>query len=279
MHFGKVFFAEWLHSIACPKAGTGMKSTSKPNKRLVASVCCGVAAAILISIYLSSARAEALTSRESAIEEYGGETAEVYVATQDIAAGEVIEESDVELMEWLVDLLPEGAITELDDVVGKTALQAIYENEPVTTSMAGDASASVSVPDGLCAVSVPSEDVEAVGGALKPGSTVNVYAVGSSVQLIGEDILILETSISDSTDENSETVFGDASSRDSVSWVTLAVTPESVEELISASNAGTLYFALPGDDVAEDASDLGDSESQGAGSEDADAAESEEGGE
>lgn len=229
-----------------------MKSKSKVNKRLVASVCCGVAAALLISMYLSNARAEAMDSRESAIEEYGGETVEVCVATQDIPEGETIGEEDVELMLWLVDLLPEDAVTDLEEVVGKTALQDIYGNEPITTAMAGDASVSVSVPDGLCAVSVPSEDVESVGGALKPGSTVNVYAVGSSVQLIGEDILILETSISDSSDDSSETVFGDASSRDSVSWVTLAVTPESVEELIAASNAGTLYFALPGGEVEDD---------------------------
>ncbi|MGI6216152.1 MAG: Flp pilus assembly protein CpaB [Coriobacteriales bacterium] len=217
------------------------------RKRLLAGVICGVVAAVLVFLYVSDVRAQAMSVREDAIEEYGGETAEVCVASHDIAAGQTLSESDVSMKTWVVDLLPEGAATDASNVVGETASVPIYANEPILTSKLGDPGSMMSVPDGLCAVTVPSEDVNAVGGAIRSGSLVNVYASdSSSVRLLGENILVLETSNSTSSSENSQAVFGDVSNRSSISWVTLAVTPESVEELISASRKDDLYLVLPG---------------------------------
>ena len=221
----------------------------KPDKRLILGICCGVLAAIFTAMYISGARAEALTSREAAIKQYGGETCEVCVATRDIASGEVIAQSDITMQTWIVDLLPSGAIVDDDEVVGKTAQTAILQNEVFAQAKVGQPTETLTVPSGLCAVTVPSKDVQAVGGALSAGAVVNVYATSeSSVRLLGQNILVLETSNSGYSRE-STSAFGNASSRASVSWVTLAVTPESVSELIAASKTESLYLTLPATSV------------------------------
>lgn len=217
----------------------------KLGKRMVIGIACGCLAALFMMVYLSDVRAQALDARQSAIERYGGEVAQVCVATRDVASGEVLAAGDIELKPWPVDLLPADAVTDEDDAVGETARVALLKNEPLSESRIGDALSSVTVPEGLCAVSVPSQDVSAVGGAIKGGSLVNVYAFGSSVRLLGEGVLVLETSNSGAY-EKGGTVFGNASGRSSLAWVTLAVTPDSVEELIAASKNEGLYFSLPG---------------------------------
>ena len=103
----------------------------------------------------------------------------------------------------------------------------------------------IEVPSGLVAVTVSSTNILSVGGSLEPGSIVNVYASSSdATSLIGEGIYILETSASSSDSESS------------ITWVTLAVTPESVEEVIRVSETSTLYFTLPSHEALEATSEV-----------------------
>ena len=224
-----------------------MLARIKTDRKLAVGIACGLTAAVLMSVYLSDARAEALSYREEAIRKYGGEMVQACVATRDIAEGKTISQQDVELRTWVADLLPENTVTDVREVVGETAQQTILSNEPISKAKVGNPRQDIAVPSGLCAVSVPSQDVQSVGGTLKSGDTVSVYAVGSGVSLIGQDILVLETSSSKNGSESGSGSFGSSSSRASVTWVTLAVTPDSVEQLIASSKSGNLYFALPGD--------------------------------
>ena len=219
---------------------------ARSRRRVIVGVACGVLAAVCMFVYLADVRAQAVNVRRDAVERYGGDVVEVCVASRDVASGEVLGAGDVTLQPWPVDLLPAGAVTDAGDVAGATARVPLLANEVIAESKVGDPLSSVTVPDGLCAVSVASQDVLAVGGAIRSGSLVNVYSSGSGVSLIGENILVLETSNSGAGDAGAGSVFGNASGRSSISWVTLAVAPESVEELIAASKAGNLYFALPG---------------------------------
>ncbi len=217
------------------------------NKRLLVGIVCGVLAAIFMLIYISDVRAQAMSTREDAIIKYGGETVAVCVAVRDLVAGEVVTSSDIELQTWLVDLLPEEAVTDPNDIIGSTVNTQILANEPISLLKLGRSEVALTVPEGLSAISIESEDVLAVGGAIESGSTVDVYSVtDSGVVLLGEDILVLETSNStNASGSNSSSTFGDGRSRGSISWITLAVTPESIEQLISASKTGELYFSLP----------------------------------
>ncbi len=222
------------------------------RKKLIVGIAAAVLAVILMLVYISDVRAQSMASREQAIARYGGETVEVCVAVRDISAGELITTSDVEMLEWVVDLLPAGALTDSKDVVGLVANSTILANEPISSQKIGVYSEGTTVPEGLNAVTIPSQDTLAVGGAIEGGSLVDVYAAdGDSVRLLGQNILVLETSNSDISQDSSSTSFGSASSRASISWVTLAVTPESVQELISASRQGSLYLVLPGTQASD----------------------------
>ena len=206
------------------------------RQMLVAGVAAIIAVACVFA-YTASVRSEASMARAEALERYGGERVEVAVATRDISVGTTIDAGSVAMREWLVDLLPQGSpATSLDQVVGQVAQVDIARNEPVLSTRVGQGTSRIAVPQGLEAVSVSSDDVLAVGGAIKAGSLVDVYveAAQGKITRLGEKILVLETS---SAQEGSD---------EKITWVTLAVTPDSVSELIYASAKGTIHFALPG---------------------------------
>lgn len=188
--------------------------------------------------YASQVRSEERVAREEALARYGGEQVEVCVASHDIAAGDTIKVSDVQRELWLSDLLPSECISNENEVVGAVAGSSILAKEPISRARLGNTNSDIDVPVGLCAVSIPAQDVRAVGGAIGRGSLVNVYANSASgVTLLGENLLVLATSGSEKSS---------SSSHSTLSWVTLAVTQESVQELLAASKSEALYLTLPG---------------------------------
>jgi len=226
---------------------------SQAKKRLVLALLCGVIAAVAVLWYTTGVKAEATQSRQQALSAYGGEQLEVYVATRNIAIGETLSSSNVSSQLWLSDLLPAGALSEQADVFGKTVSVPLLMNEPVVAAKLGDLIAPVTVPKGLCAVSIPSEDVLAVGGGISAGNYVTVYAADSrTVNLIAEDALVLGTSNSAyQTADGGSNLFGGSTSRPKLAWVTLAVEPEIAQDLIAASTSGQLHLVLPGGETDE----------------------------
>ena len=208
----------------------------KGRKAQIASIVCGVACAACVFAYLAMVRGEADQARAEALSRYGGEQIEVCVAARDIAPGEPIDAAAVEMRVWVADLLPANAATSIDDVVGMQATSSILEGEVVSLRRFENDAALLDVPEGLTAVSVPAESVRAVGGAIVPGSRVDVYATGATeTALIGREVLVLATSASAASEAQ-----GGA-----VTWATLAVEPDAVQELVAAAQSMELYFALP----------------------------------
>jgi pilus assembly protein CpaB len=218
------------------------------RSRLILAVLCGIIAAVAMAFYATGIQAEAAQSRQQALASYGGEQVEVYIALRDIAVGETLSSENVSSQLWLSDLLPEGALSEQGAVFGQTVTVPLMKNEPVVAAKLGALKKPVSVPNGLCAVSIPSQDVLAVGGAIGAGAHVTVYAAyAQTVELIAEEVLVLETSNgSMGAQAESSGLFGGSTSRAQLSWVTLAVEPDTAQELIAASNAGNLHLVLPG---------------------------------
>ena len=90
---------------------------------------------------------------------------------------------------------------------------------------------------------VPHMSAQAVGGAVSAGSSVDVYATGSAAtQALARGVSVLATSAG--TDDRPAS--GSASK---VTWVTLAIDPNQVEELVSAAQKTELYLTLPGADA------------------------------
>lgn len=200
----------------------------------LASAACGVLCAACVLLYMDGVRGEAEAARAEALERYGGEQLEVCVATRDIPAGQAIAASDVELRLWVADLLPDEAIRSIEEVEGRAPTTPIMEGEVVVGKRFAGAAAGLDVPDGMAALSVPAKDVQAVGGALAEGAVADLYASGgTSTALLASDVLVLATSASGL----------EAGSAD-LSWVTVAVEPESVQEIIDASQRSELYFVI-----------------------------------
>lgn len=218
---------------------------TRQRKQTAIAICCGVLAALCVFAYTATIKSEASMARAAAIQQYGGERVPVLVATKTIPIGGTVDESNATVQEWLVDFLPQGqAAQSHEQLEGLVAQSEIRVNEPILLERVGDGSSRITVPDGLAAASVASDDVLAVGGAIRAGSVVDVYveAASGEITMIGERILVLETSTPDDAGDKQ------------ISWVTLAVTPSSVSELISASARGTIHFVLPSNSAANQVS-------------------------
>ena len=209
------------------------------RRRLIACLACGIVAAFCVFAYTSSVGSAALSQRQRALERYGGEQVSVLVACRDLAAGHQVEEKDVETADWVVDLLPQADVAqEPSQVVGKVLQSEVKEGELLPLHRLGSGTSRIAVPEGLEAVSVASDDVLAVGGAIQAGSFVDVYveSSGGQVTLLGKRVLVIETSAVENNEKSSQ----------GLTWVTLAVTEDSVNDLISAAALGTVHLALPG---------------------------------
>lgn len=223
------------------------------KKTTAAGIVCGIVCAACVLLYLQGVRGEAEAARSEVLARYGGEQVEVCVAARDIAPGETVEPSALETKLWVADLLPADAVRSADEVAGKQASSSILAGEVVSLRRFEETSSLIDVPAGLTAVSVPAKDVQAVGGALAPSMEVDVYATGDTeTSLIGESVLVLATNAS-----------AKGSSDSSVAWVTLAVDPGAVQELVTAAQRTQLYFALPGEETEVRASVAGDSGKEG----------------
>lgn len=212
----------------------------KQRRLTIAAIACGVLCAACVAMFLWSVQGEADAARAEVLARYGGEQVEACVATRDVAAGERLDASAVEAKLWVADLLPEGAVSNAAIVVGRTATTSIFKGEVIVEKRFQEGQGTLDIPQGMQAVSVPTKAVQAVGGAIRPGMSVDVYSSGSSGTVaLARGVIVLATSMGES---------GSLVSNDT-GWITLAVAPDRVEEIIAASGKTSLYFALPGEDL------------------------------
>ncbi|MCL2888959.1 MAG: Flp pilus assembly protein CpaB [Eggerthellaceae bacterium] len=207
----------------------------KRSKTAIWGILCGLLCAASVFLYTQNVQDEASTARAEALARYGGEQLEVCVATRDITVGEKIDSSNVATRLWIADLLPEGAVRSLSDVAGRQATSTILAGEVISKRRFEETAPKIEIPLGFSALSVPAKDIQTVGGSIGAGMYVDVYATGVSTELLVRNVLVLSTSA-----ESSEKKTGA-----SISWVTLAIRPDSVQEIIAASQKMELYFVLP----------------------------------
>ncbi len=220
----------------------------RKSRSLIVGILCGIACMAGVLLYVHDARASLDAERAEALSRYGTVQVEAYVATRDIAAGSKVDQSSVERKTMPGELLPEGAVTDLSQIEGHPAQAAVYRGEVLVAKRFEEvAGTSIQVPDGMCAVSVPAKAVSAVGGSVSPGADVNVYSTtAASTDLLVANVQVLSTSAS---------VASQSSSKADVSWITLAVEPDVVSDLIAAAGASELYFTLPSEKLS--ASEVG----------------------
>lgn len=111
----------------------------------------------------------------------GAQRVAVVVAATDLRAAHALSLADLEVRELPPDALPRGAVSDPAVAAGRFPRVPIYKGQLILTSAIGDSPAAfesgVVLPTGYRAVAIPVDAGHALGGALVPGSRVDVIAV------------------------------------------------------------------------------------------------------
>lgn len=175
-------------------------------------------------------------------------TRTVLVAAVDVPLGETVDAEDVKSVRWPADAVPEGALGEPDEVIGRSALTALVRHELLLDGKLAPREAGTGlppvIPPGMRAVSVRVNEVIGVAGYVLPGTRVDVLATASptdqredtttKVVLTNVAVLAAGTRLEKSED----------AAPMQVSVVTLIVTPAEAERLTLASTEGKIQLAL-----------------------------------
>ena len=206
--------------------------------KIVLSGAFAVLAIVLCLAYGESVRAEEESRRQETLTRYGGEVVSLVVATSQLEEGQVISAGDVAKRDWVSDLVPEGAITNLDDVVGKKVTVAVASGAPLTQLNLRETGAAVEVPSGMIAVSVPLTDKLGVGEGVVAGDRLVAYRVADgTATVLAREATVL------SLPEGAKTLASGSQA------MTIALAPEDVSSVLAASTEGSLRFGLPASDV------------------------------
>jgi pilus assembly protein CpaB len=105
--------------------------------------------------------------------------ARIVVASQDLAFGTPLNDTNTRLVNWPASSVPAGAFTSLQEAAnGRVALRPITPGEPILASKVsgagGRATLSANLPENMRAVAIPVNRVAGVAGFVRPGDVVDV---------------------------------------------------------------------------------------------------------
>ena len=105
-------------------------------------------------------------------------TRPVVVAATDLEVGAELTTDDLRVIDWPVSAVPEDAIADPKDIVGRGLIMAVIKNEPMLPRKMASKEAGTglppAIPPGLRAVSVRVNEVIGVAGCVTPGTRVDV---------------------------------------------------------------------------------------------------------
>ncbi len=172
----------------------------------------------------------------------------VAVAARDLPLGTLLRAEDIRMLDWPGDAVPEGFIADPTLAVGRGLITAVRANEVLLdgklAAREAGAGLSVTIPEGMRAVSVRVDDVIGVAGFVLPGTKVDVMLTlppkldrkETVTQVILQNMLVLAAGQIVQQDAQGKPI--------TVSVLTLMVTPEEGELLVLAANEGRIQLAL-----------------------------------
>ena len=207
---------------------------------LLLALTSGVVAALLALRYLRERTTPLMASEPR--------KATIVLSARNLPVGALLTERDLKIVSWPGDAVPSGYIRSVKDAVGRGVITPVAENEPlldakVSTKDAGGG-LSIIIRDGMRAVSVRVDEVIGVAGFVIPGTRVDVMLTldkgPNRPQSITKTLL-----------QNVQTLAaGQSVTRDkegkpqTVTVITLLVTPDDAELLALAAKEGRLQLAL-----------------------------------
>lgn len=174
---------------------------------------------------------------------------EVIMAGRNLEPGTLVKEQDLKTGPWS-GVLPEGAVTKKEDVIGRGVVTAIVGNEPILQSRlaargAGAGLASM-IPPGMRAVALRVNEVVGVAGFVVPGMRVDVLIsgnppngdgrLGNLTKTLLQNIEVLSAGQDIRKDAEGKPV--------SVPVVNLLVSPEQAEKVSLAANQTVIQLVL-----------------------------------
>jgi pilus assembly protein CpaB len=208
---------------------------------LLLALVCGVGAAYLSINYLGKSAGPLAAAAPT-------RTDQLAVAARDLPLGTVLRAEDVRMIAWSGGALPAGYANSAAVVVGRGLITPVAMNEPLLAAKLADKEAggglSIVIPEGMRAVSVKVDEVIAVAGFVTPGTRVDVLVTlapgvdrqTNVTRVILQNIQALAAG---------QTVQRDVEGKpQTVSVITLLVTPEQAERLTLASSEGRIQLAL-----------------------------------
>jgi pilus assembly protein CpaB len=170
------------------------------------------------------------------------------VATRDLPAGAIIRREDVKSVSWPGSAVPQGLATQPGDVVGRGLITEVRENEPLLEWKLAHRDAggglSITIPEGMRAVSVRVDEVVGVAGFVLPGTRVDVLATvvpGTDRRLTTTRIILQNVRTLAADQQHQQDIDGEPRY---VTVVTLLLTPEEAEILTLAATEGQIQLAL-----------------------------------
>lgn len=182
------------------------------------------------------------------------QTTAVVVAKTNIPPRTRIQESMLQMKEIPVDMVPEGVITDFDDVKNVQVKVSIFAGDILTIqkvfNSTGDEGFVGSIPPDCRAVSINVNEITGVAGFAKPGDKVDLIFVEKGQYSATANILLQNVSLlsvnQDTTGGNiiddSGIVTSSAISNPTIA--TFALPPQDVLKLVSASKLGEIYMML-----------------------------------
>jgi len=176
------------------------------------------------------------------------EATSVVVAARDLTVGAIVHAADVRVVRWPPNATPPGYLGKPEAVVGRGVITPVRTNEPLLDSKLATKGAggglSVTIPEGMRAVSVKVDEVIGVAGFVVPGTRVDVVVTlsgraggGESVtQVLLQNVPTLAAGALTQPDAQGKP--------QRVTVITLLVTPDQAEVLILAANEGRIQLAL-----------------------------------
>jgi len=218
---------------------------------LALALGCGLVASIGISQVLESRR-----NQKTA----GAEQTDVLVALTDIERNAELSPKNVELKPWPKDRLPEGAITKIEDVIGRRPSTRIIKGEPILEGKLGTGEtasrASMEIPAGYRAVPVRIENAQNTGLIL-PGDRVDVQVFvnkGTNVPEATTATFLKDVSVFAVNSEIRHDPATDA--KIDAKTISLLVTPEQAAKLTLAESVGTIRLVLRGTHTEQATEDI-----------------------
>jgi pilus assembly protein CpaB len=228
------------------------------KRPLVVSACAGLAAMLLVGMYLNYRETKLL---------HISDPLPIIVAAVDLDEGERLAPASIEVRDIPRRFVQPGAFTSASAALRMVAAVPIKAGSQITTATVLDpgpkTGVGVALTDGMRAVSVAVDEVHGVAGLIRPGDHVDVLVTfdfgdeaisRKSTITILQDVMVLAVGdrVADEAplhqEKNKGGMFGDLNPRalmsSRVKAVTVALPPDDVQRMVYAQEAGTVTLSV-----------------------------------